>query len=491
MRSSGILMHITSLPSPHGVGTLGKAAYEFVDFLEKAKQHYWQILPVGPTGYGDSPYQTFCTFAGNPYMIDLDLLVEEHLLEPAEITEISWCETPCRVDYGTLFEQRSKVLRQAFARFDQAEESYVAFQRENASWLDEYALFMVLKHHFGGKFWGEWPEDIRNHQANAVAYYQELLQEEIAFQKFQQYLFFRQWRALRAYAHSKGVQVIGDVPIYVPLDSSDVWTHPENFQLDAERRPRSVAGVPPDYFSADGQLWGNPLYDWEKMQADGFDWWIRRMRAAAEIFDVVRIDHFRGFESYWAVPYGETTARNGQWIKGPGMHLIHALKAALPELHFIAEDLGFLTPEVIALVADSGFPGMKVLEFAFDPREPSDYLPHTYTKNCICYTGTHDNETLSQWVETAGQENVEYAARYLAKREQESLCNAVIRGGMASVADLFVAQMQDWLELGAEARMNQPGLVGGINWRWRALPGQLTNELAARIADMTSLYGRT
>jgi len=490
MRSSGILMHITSLPGPYGVGTMGKAAYRFIDFLQKAGQKYWQILPVGPTGYGDSPYQTYCTYSGNHYLIDLDLLVEDGLLQQEEITSVHWCENPVRVDYGTLFEQRLPVLRKAFARFDRQNSSYRSFVEQEAYWLQEYALFMATKAHFGGKPWSEWPEDIRNHEEEAVKAYRSKLSEEIELQQFLQYEFFTQWKAVRSYAHEHGIKIIGDIPIYVPLDSSDVWSEPDSFQLDEQRRPKCVAGVPPDYFSADGQLWGNPLYDWDKMKKDGYSWWIQRVRAAAEIFDVIRVDHFRGIESYWSVPYGEATAKNGVWVKGPGMDLIRAIKDEMPDLEFIAEDLGFLTPEVIELVEESGFPGMKVLEFAFDPREPSDYLPHTYERNCICYTGTHDNETLVQWAGVASEESYDFACRYLAKREDETICRAVIRAGMASVSNLFVAQMQDWLELGAEARMNHPGVVDGNNWRWRLKDGQLTDKLAEEIHELAALYGR-
>lgn len=490
MRSSGILMHISSLPGPYGIGSLGRGAYQFIDFLKAARQHYWQILPVGPTGYGDSPYQTFCIFAGNHYLIDLDLLVEDGLLQKDEIQAVTWCQTPDRVDYGCLYENRLTVLRKAFARFDRGDLSYGSFVEENREWLQEYGLYMALKEQFDGRSWIAWPEDIRNHRAEAVSRYRKRLAEETEFWFFLQYQFFIQWKALRRYAHESGVSIIGDVPIYVPLDSSDVWSEPQYFQLDRSRRPKGVAGVPPDYFSADGQLWGNPLYDWVRMKQDGYQWWIRRLQASAGIFDVVRIDHFRGIESYWAVPYGDETARNGVWVKGPGMQLVRAIRRALPKLEFIAEDLGFLTPAVMDLVKKSGFPGMKVLEFAFDPREPSDYLPHNYEKHCICYTGTHDNETLVQWTEVIRPEDRAYAARYLGKAAQESLPRAVIRGGMSSVAELFVAQLQDWLELGAEARMNRPGTVDGQNWRWRVTAALLTPELAAEIAEMTTLYGR-
>ena len=490
MRSSGILMHITSLPSPYGVGTLGQAAYDFVDFLEKSRQSYWQILPVGPTGYGDSPYQTFSTFAGSPYLVDLDLLADQGLLEREAPGRVTWSEEPGRVDYGRLYQYRMGLLRQASARFDRSNPDYLAFLEAEKGWLENYALYMALKDHFGGQSWQTWPEEIRRRQPEAMERYRALLRQELEVQRFVQYEFFRQWRLLRDYAKAHGVGIIGDVPIYVPLDSADVWAEPEYFQLDQDLHPTAVAGVPPDYFSADGQLWGNPLYRWDRMEADGFQWWIRRMRAAARLFDVVRIDHFRGLESYWSVPPRETTARNGCWVKGPGMALIRQVRQALPDLRFIAEDLGFLTPEVVELVRESGFPGMKVLEFAFDPREPSDYLPHNYDHNCVCYTGTHDNETLLQWAQALPQENFAYAVRYLGKGAEESICHAVLRAGSASVAELFVAQLQDWLELGAEGRMNHPGVTDGNNWRWRALPGQITPELAAKIAEVTALYGR-
>ncbi|MEA4964743.1 MAG: 4-alpha-glucanotransferase [Oscillospiraceae bacterium] len=490
MRSSGILMHISSLPGPYGIGSLGREAYRFVDFLRNAKQRYWQILPVGPTGYGDSPYQTFCIFAGNHYLIDLDALVEAGLLRKEETTADQWSDRPDRVDYGCLFERRLPVLRKAFARFDRDDAAFAGFVEAERDWLEEYGLYMALKEHFSGQSWTMWPEPIRYRRPEAVKQYRREFQEEIEFHFFLQYEFFAQWKALRRYAYANGVSIIGDVPIYVPLDSSDVWSEPDYFQLDRERRPKFVAGVPPDYFSAGGQLWGNPLYDWERMKKDGYLWWIRRLQAAAGVFDVVRIDHFRGIESYWSVPYGDETARNGVWVKGPGMQLIRAIKRALPELRFIAEDLGFLTPAVIDLVKKSGFPGMKVLEFAFDSREPSDYLPHNYDRKCICYTGTHDNETLVQWAAATKPEDYAYAVRYLGKREEEPLAMAVIRAGMASVAELFIVQMQDWLGLGGEGRMNHPGIVDGNNWRWRATEEQFSDKLADSIGEMTALYGR-
>ena len=493
MRASGIILHITSLPSPHGVGTLGREAREFADFLRKAGQKYWQILPLGPTGYGDSPYQTDSAFAGNPYLIDLEQLITDGLLTREEVDAVSFGSDPAQTDYGALYAGRFDLLRRACERgWDKERENVDAFYRENECWLRSYALYTAAKRHFGMRPWIEWEdEDLRLRRSEEVLRrYEELLAEDIRFCIFTQYLFFRQWNALRAYIREQGIRIIGDVPIYVPLDSADVWAEGEYFQLDDQCRPTEVAGVPPDYFTADGQLWGNPLYDWDRMRDDGYRWWIRRLGAAGKLYDTVRIDHFRGLESYWAVPYGETTARSGHWRKGPGESFIDAIKTALPGLDIIAEDLGFMTPEVIALREYSGFPGMKVLQFAFDSREPSDYLPHRYPTNCICYTGTHDNATLAQWLGDAKGDDVAYAKQYLGLNDEEGYVNGIIRGGMSSVADLFVAQMQDWLALGGESRMNVPGVLGHGNWCWRMLPGALTDELADHIAAMTAMYSR-
>ena len=402
MRASGILMHITSLPTAHGVGTMGQEAYDFLDFLKKAKQKYWQILPLGPTGYGDSPYQADSIYAGNPYLIDLDALVKEGLLTAEEVAEPFWGDNPASTDYGALYNSRFDLLGKAYRRgWESHREAVGAFERENSHWLPDYALFKALKSHFGMKAWTQWPdEDARLHNTERVlARYGEELREAMEQCVFTQYLFHRQWNALREYAKKLEIQIIGDVPIYVPMDSADVWSQSWYFQLDEQRRPEAVAGVPPDYFSADGQLWGNPLYDWDRMKEDGYRWWIGRLRAATQLYDVVRIDHFRGLESYWAVPYGEETARNGQWRKGPGESFIRAIQENFPGMPIIAEDLGFLTEEVMALRAFSGYPGMKILQFAFDSREPSNYLPHCYDNNCVCYTGTHDNATMQQWLD--------------------------------------------------------------------------------------------
>lgn len=492
MRASGILMHITSLPSPHGVGTLGKEAYAFADFLEKSAQKYWQLLPLGPTGYGDSPYQTDSAFAGNPYMIDLDELIKDGLLLPEEVCSVRWGDDPSRTDFGALFAGRFGLLRLAYQRGWSRDAAAVAeFYNENKIWLRDYALYTSIKCRYGMRPWTEWEdEDLRMHRREALDVCEIELRESVEQCIYTQFLFFRQWNALRSYIRKKGIRIIGDIPIYVPLDSADVWSGRENFQLDESGYPVEVAGVPPDYFTADGQLWGNPLYDWEQMRENGFTWWKHRIAAASKLYDVVRIDHFRGLESYWAVPYGDTTARGGQWRKGPGEAFIDVLHESFPDLFVIAEDLGYLTPEVIALREYSHYPSMKVLQFAFDSREPSNFLPHLYGCNCVCYVGTHDNATLSQWLSEANPKDVEYAREYLGLNTEEGYARGVLRGGMSSTADIFVAQLQDWLTLGAEARMNVPGTLGGGNWRWRVRKDALTDSLAEEIRRMTILYGR-
>ena len=487
-RASGILLHISSLPGPYGIGSLGRAAYQFVDFLKAAGQRYWQILPIGPTGFGDSPYQSGSIHAGNPYFIDLDTLAEEGLLDYRELQE-QGCAEAGRVDYGALYRQRPALLARAYQRGKEARAgAFAAFRQENP-WVEDYALFMALKGRYEMQSWIHWPEAVARREPAALERAREELREEISCIAFGQYLFYAQWARLRAYAGQQGIRIIGDIPIYVPMDSVELWLHPELFQLDDARRPLAVAGCPPDGFTEDGQLWGNPLYAWERHKQSGFAWWAQRVRAAARCFDVLRIDHFRGLESYWAVPYGETTARNGQWQKGPGLELIEALRRAVPELEFIAEDLGYLTPKVEKLLRDSGLPGMKVLEFAFDGGEPSEYQPHNYPHNCVCYTGTHDNDTLRGWWDGASKADRAYATRYLGLNADEGAVRGVLRGGMSSTADLFVSQVQDWLELGSEARINTPGTPAG-NWQWRLVKGELTPALAKEIKAMTKLYGR-
>lgn len=489
MRESGILMHITSLPGPYGIGTMGKQAFAFVDFLRASGQAYWQILPLTPTGYGDSPYQSCSTYAGNYYLIDLPTLVEEGLLQYDELNAIHWCDREDKVNFGRLYQNRLNVLRLAYGRF-RAGEEFRTFCDENQAWLPDFALFMALKEEFDGKPWYTWEEGYKRRDPGVLADARSKLQDEIRFFCFVQYLFYRQWNALRTYAKENGVSFIGDVPIYVPYDSADVWCAPGWFQLDENLNPTAVAGCPPDAFSEDGQLWGNPLYRWEEMKADGYGWWINRLAAAGKLYDVVRIDHFRGFEAYWSVPAGDDTARNGKWIKGPGMDFIRAVKQNLPQVRMIAEDLGFLTQEVLDLRDESGFPGMKVLGFAFDSREPSEYLPHTYPANSVCYTGTHDNMTMRQWFDTASSDAVAYASEYMRLTHEEGLVWGVVRTAMSSVSDLCVILMQDLLNLGAEARMNFPGTMTDANWTWRAWDGFANEELAQRIRNLTKLYGR-
>ena len=483
-------MHISSLPSPYGIGTLGKAAYDFADFLHHAGQRYWQILPIGPTSYGDSPYQSFSTCAGNPYFIDLDLLEQDGLLTREEINAVDWGTDTGRVDYGFQYSVRFDLLYHAYLRGRDRDADALCEFRDANPWVEEYALYMALKRSNSMQSWEHWPEEIRLRRPGAADTYATVLAEDTNFFIYLQFLFFRQWNRLRDYVHGLGIRIIGDLPIYVPYDSCDVWANPQLFQLDEGGLPTGVAGVPPDYFSEDGQLWGNPLYNWDAMRADGYRWWMQRIAAAGRLFDVIRIDHFRGLESYWSVPYGDVNARRGHWVKGPGQDFIDAVRRSFPELHLIAEDLGFLTPEVIELQRNSGYPGMKVLEFAFDPREPSNYLPHRYTTNCICYSGTHDNETLVQWLDGASPETVQYVQEYLGLRDRSECVKGILRAGMASVADVFIAQLQDYLELGAEARMNEPGTLSTKNWSWRVDASLLTDELADRIARMVKLYER-
>ena len=491
-RSCGILMPISALPSPYGIGTLGQEAYDFVDFLAASNHFWWQLLPVGPTSYGDSPYQSFSAYAGNPYFVDLVTLRNDGLVTQDELNSVDWGSDPTRVDYKKIYDNRFVLLEKASQRgWAQDEKAVMAFAKENAGWLEDYVLFMALKRRFGMVAWTEWPdEDIRLHRPAAVERWRKELAEDIRLFTYIQYLFYQQWDRLRTYAHSKGVGIIGDMPIYVAMDSADVWSEPGSFQLDERNVPTEVSGCPPDSFNADGQLWGNPLYNWDVMKHDGYGWWIRRIAGAAKLYDVLRIDHFRGLESYWAVPYGAKTAKDGRWVKGPGMDLMSVLISWFPNIRFIAEDLGFLTPEVHQLLKDSGLPGMKVLEFAFDSREPSNYLPHTYDSNCVCYAGTHDNPPILLWKEEADAADIDMAVRYLGLNEQEGFHWGILRGGMSSVADLFVAQMQDYLGLGAGARMNVPGILGG-NWQWRMKKGQIDEALSVKLANMARIYGRS
>lgn len=492
MRKSGVLMHISSLPTAYGIGTMGEEAYKFVEFLAKAGQSYWQILPVCPTSYGDSPYQSYSTFAGNPYFIDLDLLSQDGLLEKTEYAELDWGASTDKVDYGVLYEKRYPVLRLAAERFlEEPSADYDAFCKENAYWLEDYALFMAIKNQNGGSAWTDWPKAIRNHEEEALDRVRKNEQKEIAFWKVMQFLFFRQWSKLRTYANEKGVDIIGDLPFYVAFDSVDVWAHSELFQLDEERKPIGVAGCPPDGFSATGQLWGNPLFNWEVHEKENYRWWIQRIGYLCKVYNVLRIDHFRGFDSYYAIPYGDKDASGGAWQKGPGMKLFRAMEEAIGKQRIIAEDLGFMTDSVRKLLSDSGFPGMKVLEFGFDKREANhaDYLPEQYAEHCVAYTGTHDNDTVQGWFQSAGAEDVEFAKAYLNCGAPENYHWDMMRALWKSKAELTIVQAQDILGLGSESRMNTPSTLGE-NWRWRAVPGAFTEELAEKLMGYMNEYHR-
>ncbi|MDD5945983.1 MAG: 4-alpha-glucanotransferase [Clostridia bacterium] len=487
-RASGIIMPIFSLPGKYGIGTMGKEARAFADFLNKAGQKYWQVLPLGPTCCGNSPYSSWSTFAGNPNLINIEELEEKDLVDKEFADRLSWGRGD--VDYVKVNKNKGKVLRKAFENgYDTLKDEIYAFAVENSVWIYDYALYTALKEHFDMAPWYEWPEDIRLREKSAIESYSDELKEEIDYHIFVQYLFFEQWNGLKEYAHEKDIRFIGDLPIYVAMDSADVWASPQFFQLDEKNVPTAVAGVPPDYFSENGQLWGNPLYDWKAMEKDGYGWWIRRVDGARKLFDVIRIDHFRGLESYWAVPAEEETAINGRWEKGPGLDFIERIKGWFNGIEIIAEDLGILTDEVRQLLKDSGFPGMKVLEFAFDESGDSDYLPHKYERNCVCYGGTHDNATIREWKEKGSKKEIAFAQGYFGIGKGENFNFGIIRGGMASVADLFITQMQDYLELGAEARTNIPGIADG-NWKWRMKRGAANDRLAAKILKMTKMYGR-
>ena len=489
-RKSGILLPIFSLPSKYGIGALSKEAYEFVDFLKKAGQSYWQILPLGPTGYGDSPYQSFSTFAGNPYFIDLEELIQDGYLTKAECKAPVWSGHPCYVDYDKIFDARFVLLRKAYERSKANPPANMElFLQENALWVEDYALFMALKDGFEGKAWNEWPEDIKLRKPKALAKYRKQYEDDIRYYIFQQYYFAKQWKALKEYANQKGISIVGDIPIYVAFDSADTWANPELFQLDDLCTPIAVAGCPPDFFSATGQLWGNPLYRWDYHKKTGYDWWMRRMAHCFGLYDVVRIDHFRGFDEYYSIPYGDPTAEFGHWEKGPGYELFDVMKKKLGKKEVIAEDLGFLTPSVLKLVAKTGYPGMKIIEFAFDDDEQNAYLPHNYKQNCIVYTGTHDNDTVLGWYQSLGRKSRAFAKRYVGIRGRKEVNWQFIRLAMASVADTCIIPMQDYLGLGKEARINTPSTLG-TNWKWRMAEGALSEELAARIYEMTKTYAR-
>lgn len=490
MRTSGVLMPISSLPSPYGIGTMGKQAKKFVDFLEKAGQKYWQILPICPTSYGDSPYQSFSSFAGNPYFIDLEYLCKDKLLTKKECESFDWGGSEKYIDYGIMYISRYKLLKKAYARFvKNIPDDYEQFCKTEAEWLDEYALFMALKDANGGVAWSEWDEALKTRKPEAIDAAKKEYGDDIEFYKMLQYLFFKQWRQLKAYANSKNIEIIGDVPIYVAGDSADVWANPKQFYLDEELNPIEVAGCPPDAFSADGQLWGNPLFRWDVMKKDGYTWWTKRISAMADLYDIIRIDHFRGFDSYYAIPAEDDTAKNGEWKEGPGMDLFKVLEKKLGKLPIIVEDLGFLTPSVIKLLKDSGFPGMKVVQFAFDSREDSDYLPHNYPKNCVVYTGTHDNDTVMGWMKTAPKSAVKFAKEYLNLTKEEGYNWGMMRAAWSSVADMAIVPMQDILGLGSESRINTPSTIGE-NWKWRATADQIDNSIAKKLRKCMKMYAR-
>lgn len=489
MRTAGILFPISSLPSPYGIGTLGKAAYDFIDFLSASGQTEWQILPVGPTGYGDSPYQSFSSMAGNPYFIDLDLLAANGLLRKEEIGS-DWGKNPAQVDYHLLFQRRFDVLAKACARQNKMAPEYLAFCKQNSAWLDDYALFMALKEEYHHVSFTQWPDSLRKREAPAMRLAKAKYAARIQFWRCLQFFFYQQWIPMKQYANARGIRIVGDIPIYVSPDSSDLWAHPKLFMLGEDGRPAAVAGVPPDAFSADGQLWGNPLYNWKYHWRTGYTWWIERIRHAGTLFDLTRIDHFRGFASFYAVPAGDKTAVNGQWLPGPGKAFVRALRRALPHANIIAEDLGFLTEDVFELLRYSGYPGMKILQFAFDSREESDYLPHNYQPHSVVYTGTHDNTTTEDWQISAAPQDVAFARDYFNLEKKQSLTDAMIHSALGSVSNTAIIPIADWLHLGAEGRINTPSTLGGNNWQWRALPGQLGNALAKSIRHRTRLYGR-
>lgn len=492
MRKQGVLMPVTSIPSRYGIGTFGKESYRFVDFLEKAGQRLWQILPLGPTGYGDSPYQSFSTFAGNPYLIDLELLIEDGYLTREECDSYDFGDSPNDIDYEKMYLARFQVLRTAFERARRAglteSEDYRRFAEHNAYWLGDYALYMAVKNSFGGVCFLEWKKEIRLRKKSALDKYRARLADEIAFYEFQQYLFETQWMALKAYANGKGIEIIGDIPIYVAFDSADTWANPQLFQLDEKGLPIGVAGCPPDCFTETGQLWGNPLYDWKVHRETGYEWWMQRFERCFELYDVVRVDHFRGFDEYWFVPYGDETAQFGHWEPGPGYELFRTMRQKLGKRKVIAEDLGFMTDSVRRLVKKTGFPNMKILLFAFDAWQNSEYLPYNYDRNCVVYTGTHDNDTVVGFLENMRRKDMKFAKKYLNCRKGQ-LCREMIRAGMSSVADTVIIPIQDWLELDNSARINLPSTIG-TNWRWRVDAGMLDDQLAKEMYQMTRLYGR-
>ncbi len=493
MRRAGVLLPISSLPSRYGIGTFGKEAYRFVDFLAKAGQSLWQILPLGPTGYGDSPYQSFSTFAGNPYFIDLEMLISDGLLTKKECDAKDFGKSRRYVDYEKVYFARFDLLRVAYNRAKErkltSRKSYLDFVKHNDQWLEDYALYMAIKNEFGGVSYLEWDKDIRLRKPKAMEAYRTKLADEVSFWKFQQYLFFEQWKKLKSYANKKGIEIVGDIPIYVSPDGADTWSHPELFELDSKGYPKSVAGCPPDFFSETGQLWGNPLYNWKYHKETGYAWWLERLEKCFELYDVVRIDHFRGFDEYWSIPYGEKTAVNGKWLPGPGYDLFRVVKEKLGDRQVIAEDLGVVTDSVVELVKKTGYPGMKIMQFAFDAYGDSEHCPYNYDRNFVVYTGTHDNDTLATRIKNLPARDVKYALKYMGLTDKKDLLKGYIRFAQASCADTCIIPMQDYLGLDNRARMNLPSTLG-INWMWRTLPSDWSDELAEEMKDLAKVYGR-
>lgn len=487
-RECGVLLSITSIPSKYGIGCFSKEAYEFVDLLQKAGQDYWQVLPLGPTGYGDSPYQSFSTFAGNPYFIDLDTLKKEGLLKEEDIKKFDYGNTDESVQYDKLHKSRYNILRIAFNNW----KNLCKGEKIDLSYdIKEYCFFMALKDYFDGKEWILWSDDIKKRDESAISYYKNILSDEIFFYEFQQIKFFEQWNNLKKYANQKGIKIIGDIPIYVAFDSADCWANSQLFQLSDNLTPKALSGCPPDNFSKIGQLWGNPLYDWEYHKKTNYTWWINRVKKCFEIYDTLRIDHFRGFDEYYSIPYCDKTAVNGSWKKGPGIKIFDALKSELGNLDIIAEDLGFLTPSVKELLQNTSYPGMKIIQFAFDSREESDYLPYNYTKNSVVYTGTHDNDTILGWYSTLNDNDKNLALKYLNNynTNPDEINWDFIRLAISSVSKLCIIPMQDYLNLGSDARINIPSTLGG-NWVWRMKKNSFTPHLANEIKTINKLYGR-
>lgn len=494
-RLSGILMPITSLAGNQGIGTFGKAAYEFVDFLKETKQTYWQILPLTTTSYGDSPYQSFSAIAGNTHLIDLDVLAEAGYLDGTAYRDVCFGDNPEFIDYAKIYESRRPILEQAVANFMASEDGPAlldGFEKAEQSWLQDYAEFMAIKEFFGNRALQEWDDmAIVERHDEALATYRHKLAEQITYHKVTQYFFFQQWKSLKEYANANGIQIIGDMPIYVSADSVEVWTMPELFKVSADKKPLFIAGCPPDDFSDVGQLWGNPIYDWKNHAETGFAWWVYRIRESFKIYDLLRIDHFKGFSDYWEIPAGSDTAKPGQWVSGPGVALFDAVKAELGELPIIAENLGYIDEKAEKLLADTAFPGMKIMEFGlFDTTGQSFDLPHFYTSNSIVYTGTHDNEVVNGWYENLSAEQVAFVNKYLHRHPDEPITQAMLRTLFATVSDIAIACMQDVLDKGAESRTNTPNTVGG-NWQWRMLAEDLTEDRKAFLRGITELYART